>query len=277
MAIFRYPGSKSKIKDKILPKIKEGLYSFDSDVEYREPFFGGGSIGLELFPGPVNNLFVKNFKSFWINDLDYGVANFWDAVINDHERLKDLIRSFSPTVESFYEIKDKLLYGTETDKTLIGFYKLVIHRISYSGLGIKAGGPLGGKKQESEYNVDCRWTPPYICKNIDSYNKLFSSQETKCTCLDFSELLGCGSCVVYLDPPYYIKGNDLYQYSFSDEDHIRLAKYLKKFSSPWILSYDYCDFVLDLYSGWSKIDDIGFVNYSINTHRTKKELIISNF
>jgi len=44
----------------------------------------------------------------------------------------------------------------------VGFKKLAIHQISYSGLGTKSGGPLGGKSQESIYKIDCRWSPKHI-------------------------------------------------------------------------------------------------------------------
>ena len=41
----------------------------------------------------------------------------------------------------------------------IGFKKLAIHQISYSGLGTMSGGPLGGAGQKSQYKIDCRWSP----------------------------------------------------------------------------------------------------------------------
>jgi DNA adenine methylase len=280
MGFFRYPGGKSKLNKLILPKLIDGLMKSSDGVEYREPFFGGGSVGLEILTQSQHNTFINKFKSFWINDIDNGIVCLWDAVINDSDKLKDLIRSFKPTVDNFYYIKEKLLSCDDLlDKTLIGFYKLVIHQISYSGLGTKSGGPLGGKKQKSKYGIDCRWSVDYLCKKIDFYNKFFSKVDIKCTCLDFSDLFinNDTNYFTYLDPPYFIKGSELYQHSFSDKDHERLCSLLKESKNLWVLSYDCCDTIMGYYDGWAKIDTICSVNYSINTARSKKELLISNF
>jgi DNA adenine methylase len=67
--------------------------------------------------------------------------------------------------------------------------------------------------------------------------------------------------LLYIDPPYYQKGNDLYHVGFSIEDHIRLADVLRKTKHRWILSYDECDEVQGLY-GWATIERVS-VNYSI--------------
>ena len=72
---------------------------------------------------------------------------------------------------------------------------------------------------------------------------------------------------------YYEKGNDLYQFGFSERDHVRLSEALKSTDHEWLLSYDDCQNVRDLYS-WAKIKSVN-VNYSIKGSREKKELIIT--
>ncbi len=279
MGFFRYPGGKNKLSTLILPKIQEVFNNNDEINEYREPFFGGGSIGLKTLD--------FNIDKFWINDYDCGIASIWYSVINRPEELKKLVMYFKPSVEAFYHIKNVLMNNlsrdlTDDEKVLHGFYKIAIHQTSYSGLGTKSGGPLGGKKQKSIYDIACRWSPEYICKKIDFYNKLFSKnilRHSTCTCFDYSALIldDKERSFLYLDPPYYVKGNDLYQFGFSNDQHYRLANLLKRTHHLWLLSYDFCDEIENMYKRWANIEYLNDVNYSINTSRGKQELLISNF
>lgn len=143
MSFFRYPGGKSKLKNKIVEKLKEIFEN--SDLEYREPFFGGGSIGLKFLE--------VNPDRIWINDFDPGIACLWTTLIRCPELLKKQVLEFVPSVELFYKFKKELTEQPPefTSNEIIanyGFKKLAIHQISYSGLGTKSGGPLGGEKQQ---------------------------------------------------------------------------------------------------------------------------------
>jgi len=80
--LFRYAGGKGKIVKYLMGRMME---IGEGCVEYREPFFGGGSVGLEVM---ANNL----FNNVWINDKDYGISCLWNSVINCTEELKDMIR-----------------------------------------------------------------------------------------------------------------------------------------------------------------------------------------
>lgn len=280
-SFFRYPGGKSKLSNFILKHLD--VYYKNNDLEYREPFFGGGSIGLKFISSN------PQWKKIWINDKDVGISDLWTSVIQYPQELKYLVKNFSPSVELFGIYKKELLEHNDTyiekDKIVQrGFKKLALHQISYSGLGTKSGGPLGGKEQKSKYKIDCRWSPDYICKKIDKLHTLFSKLEiknNKCTSLDFEELIKCpGNCFLYLDPPYYIKGNELYQNGFTKDDHNRLADLLKSTEHPWILSYDDCEEIRSLYN-WAKIKSTA-VNYTITAEkvsgkcysRNKFELLI---
>lgn len=273
MSFFRYPGGKNKLKGYILPKI---FHCFEgrNGIEYREPFFGAGSIGIRVLE------FYNNFKTFWINDIDKAIYSLWVSVIDRPDELKELIQTFKPSVDSFYDMKEYLLKEEgDLDTLTLGFYKLALHQMSYSGLGVKSGSPLGGKSQKSKYDVSCRWSPSHICSRINKINYMLSNINVRCSSLDFSELMLAAdeNVVIYLDPPYFEKGNELYQFGFNEEDHIRLASLLKTTKAKWILSYDNCDYIMNLYNGWSNIDVISDVNYSIKTTRNKQELLITNF
>ena len=290
MTFFRYPGGKAKLRN--VPLQLSGislaehlnLYAFRLELEYREPFFGGGSIGTEfLFSHP-------RWRNVWLNDKDRGLACLWTAVTRYPKSLWHKVRDFVPSVESFDRFK-RLLADVpipETGKEIVeyGFMKMALHQISYSGLGMKSGGPLGGRLQESKYPIDCRWSPEYLRFQIIRLCERFRKSElrfTGCTNFDFSELiLDQRPALLYLDPPYYVKGNDLYQCGFTERDHRRLATLLHFTRHSWVLSYDDCPEVRDLYE-WAVIEEVD-VNYSITAtkdkesgarlSRTKPELVI---
>jgi DNA adenine methylase len=268
--IIRYPGGKSKLKHTIVKQLSD--QAKNKNLQYREPFFGSGSIGIKLLDDN------PNITKIWINDKDIGIACLWTAIIRYHNDFKDHIYSFVPSVSSFYEYKNELIDINIMPKQRtrivdIGFKKLAIHQISYSGLGTKSGGPLGGAEQKSQYKIDCRWSPDYICNKVDHLQDQFNSveiYENGCTNLDFIDLIENTSCdsLLYLDPPYYIKGNDLYQHGFTIQDHKRLASVLQNTNHSWVLSYDDCQDIRKLYK-WACIKSFD-VNYSITASKDKE-------
>ena len=283
-SFFRYPGGKSKLRGIIAQRLAE--QAGHAGLEYREPFFGGGSIGLKLLSEDTG------ITKLWINDKDIGIACLWTSVIRYHEDFKARIRSFKPSVQAFYEFRDELTtvsaMPVEPARIVdLGFEKLAIHQTSYSGLGTMSGGPLGGAEQKSEYTIDCRWSPDYICKKVDKLHDLFTTIEVRgngCTNLDFADVIADTRypALLYLDPPYYVKGNDLYQHGFTGDDHQRLANALRHTEHAWVLSYDDCREVRQLYN-WANVEPL-HVNYSVTAikdkdtgnrlSRTKSELLI---
>lgn len=275
MSFFRYPGGKSKLKDSILAKLSSLLNP--SISEYREPFLGGGSIGLSLLAKH------DSLQNIWINDADFYLACLWTSVIHYPTQLKERIKAYTPHVDDFYSFKRVLSIANSNLHTVEhvvdkAFMKLALHQISYSGLGLKSGGPLGGKDQKSKYKIDCRWSPDYICTKIDKVSSLLTSKSLRsntCSAYDFDHIISDTSnkSLIYLDPPYYLKGGELYHFSFSLEDHKRLSKALKATKHSWVLSYDDCNEIRNLYN-WAKIEEVS-VNYSINSSRNKSELLIT--
>lgn len=275
MSFFRYPGGKTKFKSKIVDALM--IRSVERGYQYREPFFGGGGVGLSFLET------WTHVKDVWINDRDVGIACLWSSVLAYPQLLVDEIGMFQPHPDKFYSFKEELLAlhmmpSEPADIVEVGFKKLVVHQLSFSGLGTKAGGPLGGKSQESKYKIDCRWSPNYLIKKIRRFSDMFSDLNVQygfCTALDFSVLVqdDTKKAILYLDPPYFNKGSELYQHSFNIADHEYLANILEDCPHDWVLSYDDCPEIRKLYS-WASIDQIT-ANYTIRNARVKSELIIT--
>lgn len=269
-ALFRYPGSKIKLRDKIIDKLRPWL---DKGLEYREPFFGTGSVGFSLMAGkPVG-------RTYWFNDLDYGIMSLWWSVMQRPRELKRLATLFEPSVPAFEEFKVQLQADCrmqrDCDTILNGFMKLAAHQMSYSGFGEMAGGPIGGQGQDTaKYKIGCRWHPENICKKIDYYSALLLRSNVILSCQDFTTLFnGPKVAAVYLDPPYFVAGPAAYKHSFSALDHERLADTLKQTHHKWVLSYDDVPEIRELYS-WAKIETID-ASYSIVKPKKVSELLIT--
>lgn len=278
MTLLRYPGGKSKLKTKIVDRMVR-IVSFDKLTHYSEPFLGGGSILLEFL-----SRYADKIDTISINDKDVALAYLWTTVIQSPQYLVDRINSYTPVADDFFSFRNELLKISEEspdhDWRDIGFKKLAIHQMSYSGIGTKAGGPIGGKDQSGEYKVDCRWNPVHLENKIKRMVNLFDKvtiTENRCTSYDFRTIIlnsPTGS-LIYLDPPYFVPGNVLYQEEFSLEDHKRLCNILKFSCSSWVLSYDDCDEINNLYH-WANIIPIE-TKYTINNvEKVKTELLILN-
>jgi len=239
-------------------------------AEYSEPFFGGGAVCFSLL-----QKLPTQIQRVHINDLDAGIAALWTAVVTKPDEFKQMIQTFVPSVDLFYQYQKELIDGKTMPLMELALKKLAIHQMSYSGLGVVAGGPIGGRTQKSSrYKVDCRWSPKHICHDINRINQLLEGKEVRVTGLDYREVLKNADQTVgtYLDPPYFLAGPQLYQFSFTEAQHRELHTALTKLESPWILSYDKHDFIKTLYSDCTILEVP--ISYTINGIAKTFELVI---
>lgn len=258
---MRYPGGKGKLLNEIGGFIA-AYYRLNGDSPYREPFFGSGVVGLHIMA-------FRHLSSAWINDADPGIAALWKTVLHRPDELCDAIHGFTPSTGAFYDIKGKLLAGAIADPVELALSKLAIHQISFSGLGTKAGGPLGGRSQKFEGAISSRWNPETLCREIRRAHELMCKSSAIVTNLDFAAVIDApGRAFLYLDPPYCEKGPELYQHAFTESDHLRLADCLQRTPNPWLLSYDDTPEIREMYA-YAEIVELTDLPYSINTARTK--------
>ncbi len=282
--LIRYPGSKDKLYGTIRRHLPDNLLFplwQPSLACYCEPFFGSGAIGWRVLK------YLSNASAAVIlNDVDPGLARLWNAVRSDPHALIDQIRRFRPSVEAFEQFKredgdDAIVRAT--DPVVIGFRKLALHQMSFSGLGAMAGGPLGGKVQDNpKYPVNCRWRPERLEKYVrDCYAIAEQFPNLRVFELDFAAALRMvpDGGFVYLDPPYYVQGAALYKHSFAEADHERLAEALRDARYTWLLSYDDHPRVRELY-WWAKVDSFSMTptvqTSRAPSRRKNQELLITN-
>lgn len=75
-----------------------------------------------------------------------------------------------------------------------------------------------------------------------------------------------------MDPPYVKKGAQLYKNAFSESDHRELCELVKQCRRKWIVTYDVCPLVADLYKSYrsSYLD----VTYSIQASKKGERIYL---
>jgi DNA adenine methylase len=229
MSLLRYPGGKTKLIP-ILQEYMSALGFKDGDT-FTDAFVGGGSVALHIAKKYPNS-------RIHLNDLDPWIAALWRVISGNQEAFQKLYWAVdqTPTVEHFLFFKES---EPETDYEK-AFYAIFFNRTTFSGMF--NSGPIGGYGQNSEWSVSCRYNSEKIQK------ELLSARELLCGRTDVSEIDGVeyvrnATGFMYLDPPYVGKGKDLYRYTI---DHAALADVLRR-RDNWLLSYDACDEVKQLY------------------------------
>ena len=93
---LRYPGGKAKFS----PCVKGIIHKSEDKIEtYIEPFAGGAGVALDL-------LFSGEVKRIVINDYDKAIYSFWRAVIEETDRLIELIKNTEVTIGEWYKQKE---------------------------------------------------------------------------------------------------------------------------------------------------------------------------
>lgn len=82
----------------------------------------------------------------------------------------------------------------------------------------------------------------------------------------------------YLDPPYF-STEDMYDVGFGEDDHVRLQETLKNIKGKFLLSYNDCNEIRELYNGFSMFDFSRTHSMAQRYEAGKefKELLIGNY
>lgn len=237
---LRYPGGKGRLTQ-YMGRIIEmnGLI----DGHYVEPFAGGAGIAISL-------LFLEYVRKIHLNDVNPSVHAFWTAVL-DHT--DDLCRLIKDTPVTMDEWRRQHAVQRQSDKLSIldlGFSTFFLNRTNRSG--IISGGVIGGKEQTGAWKLDARYNKDDLIQRIDRIAAFRS--RIALTRMDAAEFIRShlptipAKALVYLDPPYYVKGQGLYQNHYRHEDHAGIAALVRaSIKQRWIVSYDNHAAIRELY------------------------------
>lgn len=237
---------------------------------YIEPYAGGGGLALAL-------LFDGHVSSIRLNDVDPAIGALWRCILDRTEEFVAAIEAVPITVEEWECQRTIYLAGPADDDLRLALATLFLNRTNRSGI-IKTGGIIGGKAQTGRYTIDCRFNKDAIVariRRIAKYRRRIAF--TQFDALDFlREHRGTPDyrSFMFIDPPYYAAGADLYTSFYNDADHADLAAVISAIERPWILTYDPAPEISTLYR-WNRqyaFDQF----YSAQTKRTGTELLIAS-
>lgn len=263
---LRYPGGKGKFA----PFVKSLMAANNLSGDYLEPYAGGCGVALDL-------LYTGYCKNIHINDFDPAVFNFWQSVTAQTDDFIELIYKTEVTMEEWYKQKNILSDPHNHSQLEHGFAAFFLNRTNRSG--ILKGGVIGGKNQNGNYKLDARFNKEELSKRIQKIGQY--SNKIKTYNLDALELLSKvddllpENSLMYLDPPYYVKGKGLYRNFYKHEDHVEIRNALDKVQTKWIVSYDNCLEIKQIYTGYRQDDYV--LNYSAyNKIKGSEVMIYSN-
>ena len=271
---LRYPGAKRSLVDYIDTLLEANhLYG----CTFIEPYAGSAVVGLELLQrGHIDFLVLC--------EKDILLYAFWECLFNETNKLIEKIEHTDISIEVW---KKELQYREMTslahaDLLELGFAGLFFNRTNFSG--ILNANPIGGIKQTSQYQIDCRFNKQKIIgiiRQLSNYRNCVSINNDDALHFMSSQnhRFLKESCFAYFDPPYYEKGAKIYRCYYTNKDHIELAKYVKNVHNlDWIISYDDAPFICGLYSESGAKYQPFFLDYTCASKvRTQgQELLISN-
>lgn len=237
---LRYPGGKARFAPFISKLMKDNGLS----GHYLEPYAGGAGVALRLlFDGIVTHIHI--------NDIDTAIYDFWISATQRTEELLRLIHDTPIDMSQWYHWRSVLRGEIEATQSERGFATLFMNRTNRSG--ILKGGVIGGYKQNGAYTLDVRFKKIDIRKRIEAIGKVSSQisvyNEDALALLGRSQSILPAGSLIYLDPPYYVKGQGLYRNYYKHQDHVAIAEYLSAptFQIPWIVSYDNVEQIRDMY------------------------------
>jgi len=240
---LRYPGGKARFAPFIAEVMQLNRLH---GGHYLEPYAGGAGVAMAL-------LLQGHASHVHINDLDPAVNSFWLAVTQHPEELLKLLRDSPVTMSQWHHWKSVMQGEIDCSVAERGFATLFINRTNRSGI-LKAG-VIGGKNQTGPYKIDARFKKEDLAARITRIAE--RAKDISVYCEDALGLLNrCNEflpskSLIYLDPPYYVKGQGLYRNYYDHWDHLAIAKVLRPrtFKHPWVVSYDNAPEIRDMYKG----------------------------
>ncbi len=243
---LRYPGGKAALANFVKLLLQRNALA---DGHYVEVFAGGAGIAWSL-------LFEEYVHHVSINDISRPLYAFWRSVLLETEGLCRLIRDTPVTMQEWHVQKAKQSDPSNHSLLELGFSTFFLNRTNRSG--ILQGGVIGGKAQSGVWKLDARFNKQDLISRIHRiarYAGRVSLHNLDAACFIAQVLPALPpKAFVYLDPPYYVKGKELYENHYSHDDHVQLASLISDaIQQPWIVTYDATPETTALYSRFRSI------------------------
>ncbi len=221
---------------------------------------------VEVFGGAGWILFAeeRKGKEEIYNDANSELVNLHRCVKYHPEALQKELEFLKISREVFLDAKEQINVRGLTDIQRAARFFILIKESFGSGLNT-----FGMRSRDVQKAVE------YISEVSKRLNKVVIEN------LDFERLITTydkENTFFYLDPPYF--GTEKYYTAeFKKEDHIRLRESLGKIKGRFLLSYNDCEEIKELYQGYNIIEIERHSNLTTKTENSAryKEVLIKNY
>ena len=284
-------------KGQLLKEIKK-IYPFENKKidKYAEPFIGGGAVLFDILTN-------YDIKKAYISDVNKELINIYKVIQNKAEDLITFLKKFEEDYlpleneerkEYYLQKREeynnwKKKYNAENIEEMGAALFIFLNKTCFNG--------LYRVNKKGEFNVPMgAYKKPLICdeENLRNISILLKNVEIICADYTKSENFIDENTLVYFDPPYRpltetASFTSYTEFSFNDEEQIRLAEFIKTLNSknikvilsnsdPKNVNQD-DNFFDDLYKGFNirRIGASRMINSKGSSRGKITELLINNF
>lgn len=246
-APFGWVGGKSKLAKDIILLMPE-------HIKYVEVFGGALSVFYQKEPSKVEI----------VNDINSDLINLHRIIRTKPQSLSAELNTMLRSRELFYLVKQGKIKPRSNIEAAAFYFYLLSTSFGSKGDNFAMTKDRTHKNIYRDFIAHSKRLKRALIENL-SYEKLIKEYDSKDT-------------LFYLDPPY-VGTENYYKMinGFTMKDHENLADILKGIKGKFMLSYNDCEVVRDLYKDFN-FKELA-VNYSLNgKHREKgSELLIMNY
>lgn len=238
---IRYAGGKSRAIGHILEHFPSNLKKMAS------PFVGGGSVE------------IATAKELGVDVVAYDVfdilCNYWQVQVKHPVRLANMLDEYEPTQKQYKIFKEELRQHWKNEKRITSKMRLAMiywfnHNLSY-GPGFL--GWMSKIYQEQErYERLVNKVRNFSCSNFRVEHGGFADT-----------IPAHKGTFLYCDPPYYLEDGKMFKGIYpmrnfpvhhNGFDHILLCSLLKKHKGGFVLSYNDCDTIREMYKDYDIVE-----------------------
>ncbi|AQW87912.1 adenine-specific DNA methyltransferase [Campylobacter pinnipediorum subsp. caledonicus] len=246
-AAFGWVGGKSKLAKDIIALMPK-------HDKYVEVFGGALSVFYQKEPSKIEV----------VNDINGELINLHRVIKTRPQSLSVELNNMLRSREIFYLIKDKKIKPRNNIQRAAFYFYLISLSFGAKGNNFAMCKGRNSKNIYRDFTLQSRKLKRAVIENM-SYERLIKEYDSNDT-------------LFYLDPPYV--GTESYYKTpkdFNIADHKNLSYMLNNINAKFILSYNDCDLVRELYSDFI-IKELN-IRYTLNakTNKINKELLIMNF
>lgn len=265
-----WPGGKAKLAEDLIAM-------FPPARLYCEPFMGAASVFWNLPDG--------SYEQRVVNDIDNRLVNLFRCIRDRKNEMQDamkwIVHSREEFVAKLNEMKDECCCKCHGDlRKAVAYFFLL--KTAHNTCPRSPGNFRSGSKE-----IKSLFNPNF---DLEPYRQKLVNVVVEN--LDFQAVIekyDKEDAFFFVDPPYAFDGADaLYEESLTPEDHLRLKDCLSKTTGKWLITYNDCAFVRDLYKEFNLHEARFSYNTTAGKRNTEtddesglcrmgKELIVTNY